>query len=150
MITNLFKLSKLKIYFSLFLLLISSFLTLFFSNKTEFNIKDNIMNATYLHIENYLLITISTLIFIYFIISQIYTFFKEKNKYILLIIILNSLLLLGLSPLLYGQSVYDDFIGLHIDKFIGLLFLLLSVINLIILSILSLIIFLAKKNLEVK
>jgi len=143
---NLLKLSKLKIYFSLVLLLGSSFLTLFFSNKTEFNIEDHILRATYLHVENYILIIISTLILIYFIISQIFTFFKEKNKSFLLMFVLNILLLFGLSPFVYGQTFYSDFIGLHIDKFVGLLFFLLSIINLVVLSILFLIIFLAKKK----
>ena len=149
---NLFKLSKLKIYISLFLLLISSFLTLFFSNKTEFNMEGHIMNATYLNIENYILMLISVLIIAYYLISQINMFLKEKNKYYLSMIIINVLLLLILSPYVIGQTTYSDFIGLHIDKFIGLLFLLFSITNLIILSLIFLIIYLVKnrKNFGVK
>jgi|GEM_PF-5326938 len=47
---NLFKLSKSKIYISLILLLISSFLTLSFSHEAEYNMEGYVMNVTYLHI----------------------------------------------------------------------------------------------------
>ncbi len=104
------------------------------------------MNATYLHIENYILMWVSILIIAYFIISQIYMFFKEKNRYYLLMLITNILLLIGLSPYVLGQTTYEDFIGLHIDEFIGLLFLLFSIINLIALSLIFLIIHLVKNR----
>ena len=149
---NLFKLSKSKIYIVLILLLIFSFLTLFFSNKAEFNMEGYVMNATYLHIENYILISISILIIAYYIISQIYMFIKEKNKYYLSMSIVNILLLLGLSPFILGQTTYEDFVGLHVDEFISFLFLLFSVINIIVLSLIFLIIHLVKnrKNFGVK
>ena len=143
---KIFKLSKLKIYISLFLLLISSFLTLFFSNKAEFNMEGDVMNATYLHIENYALMLMTVLIIAYYLISQIYMFLKEKNKYYLLMSITNVLLLLVLSSYVIGQTTYKDSIGLHIDKFIGLLCLFFSIINLIILSLVFLIIYLVKNN----
>lgn len=139
---NLFKLSKLKIYISLFLLLVFSFLTLFFSHEAEYSMKNGVMYATYLHIENYILMAISILIIAYYLISQIYMFFKEKNKYYLLMFITNIVLLFILSPYFAGHTSYNDSIGLHIDNFVGLLFLLFSVINLIILSLTFLIIYL--------
>ncbi len=149
---NLFKLSKVKIYINLIILLMFSFLILFFSHTAEFDMEGYVMNATYLHIENYILMVISILIIVYYLVCQIYTFFKEKNKYYLSMSIINILLLFGLSPYILGQTFYSDLIGLHIDKFIGLLFLMFSIINLIVLSLIFLIMHFVKnrKNFWVK
>lgn len=112
-------------------LLITSFLTQIFSNKTEFINVDGVMYPIYLHIENYVLITLTLVTALYLLIHLIKSFVKSKNYYLLSLTVIYILLSIVLIPFVLDQTTYSDFVGLHIDKFIGLLFMLVAFVNLI-------------------
>lgn len=136
---GLFSLKKSKALILLSLIIIISFLTLLFSNMGEmtyFTDEDgHIINyKKYLYTENYILMGILVLLALYFFICLVYGVFKDKN-YPKRILIINIILLLLLTPLVAIFTFYSDFIGLHIDQFLGGLFLILGIINILIFAV---------------
>jgi hypothetical protein len=144
--------SKLKLFLLFFLIIIISFLTLRFSHLAESHSElryipeigesGYVNYVTYLHVENYILMGLLLLVVLYFIISFLYSIFKDKTygKYFLLIIPFNILLIFLLYNFVKGITYWLDMSGTHIDQFLGYMTLFIGLINLAIFGITFLII----------
>lgn len=137
-----FSMSKLKLFILLFLIIISSYLTLDLSHEAKnIALMDERGHYTnyqvYLDLENYILMGILIILSLYFIICIL----KEEN-YRRFFLSYNIILFILLIPLAYLFTSYRDIVGLHIDRFLGVIIISLGIINLIVFSIR----FLVKKN----
>lgn len=159
---KIFSLTKSRAVVLLIIIILLAFLTLRFSHQATFiegemynslrNVTTPYIYATYLYVENYILMSLLFLACAYFFFSFIYSIFWEKiyGKKYLFILLFELLLFFGFYYYVLGRTSYLDTIGIHVDKFWGLMLMLMGAINLI--ALLAILLFgkLAKNELKNK
>ena len=134
-----FSLDKLKVLILLFIILGLSIIVLSLSNMgtvKQYTADDgHVVNyKKYLYTPNYIAMGLLLLFALYFFVCLVYSVAKQKN-YPKSLLITNIILFVVLAPITAMFSSFRDMIGLHIDMFLGYLFLYLGIINFIIFAI---------------